>query len=65
MESQQTSIKEEARRLIDRLPADATWKDLMYEIYVIQEIEAGLKDAEEGRTVSHEEAAKRLGIDPS
>ena len=28
------NIKEEARRLIDNLPEDSTWDDLMYEIYV-------------------------------
>jgi hypothetical protein len=27
-----TSIKEEARRLVDQLPDDATWDDLMREI---------------------------------
>jgi predicted transcriptional regulator len=56
-------LKEEARRLIDRLPDDATWDDLMYEIYVRQKIEAGLKAADEGRLVSHEEVRKRYGLE--
>ena len=30
------NIKEEARRLIDKLPENSTWDDLMYEIYVRQ-----------------------------
>ena len=29
-----SSIKEEARRIIERLPEDATWEDLQYEVYV-------------------------------
>ena len=29
-----TSVKFEARRLVEQLPDDATWDDLMYEIYV-------------------------------
>lgn len=57
-----TTIKEEARRLIERLPEDATWEDLQYEIYVRQAIEAGLKDSREGRTVSLEEARRRFGL---
>jgi predicted transcriptional regulator len=44
-------IKEDARRLVERLPADATWEDLQYEIYVRQAIDAGLRDSREGRTV--------------
>ena len=55
-------IKAEARRLIDRLPDDATWDDLMYEIYVRQAIEAGLADVEAGRVVPHEEVRERLGL---
>lgn len=33
---QTISIKEEARRLVDKLPEESTWDDLMYEIYVRQ-----------------------------
>jgi len=32
----------------------------MYELYVKQKIEAGLQAADEGRTVPHEEAKRRL-----
>jgi hypothetical protein len=45
------SIKEDALRLVERLPADATWEDLQYEIYVRQAIDAGLKDSRDGHTV--------------
>ena len=47
---QTAGIKEEARRLINRLPEESTWDDLMYEIYVRQAVEAGLVDSEAGRT---------------
>ena len=43
-------IKQEAQRLVENLPEDATWDDLMREIYVRQTTEAGLKDSDEGRT---------------
>ena len=54
------SAKEAARQIIDRLPDQATWDDIMYELYVKQKVKAGLKAADEGRTVSHEEAKRRL-----
>lgn len=54
------TIEEEARQLVERLPEDVTWKDLMYEIYVRQKLEAGRKDVAEGRVVPHEEVKKRF-----
>ena len=57
-----SNVKEEARRLAERLPDDATWEDVQYEIYVRQAIEAGLKDSREGRTVPLAEARRRFGL---
>jgi predicted transcriptional regulator len=54
------TAKESARQLIDHLSDKASWDDIMYELYVKQKIEAGLKAADEGRTVSHEEAKRCL-----
>ena len=56
-------IKEQARDMIANLPDDATWEDLQYQIYVRQSIDAGLRDADEGRTVSIEEARRRFGLE--
>lgn len=56
------TVKEEARRLVERLPADATWEDLQYEIYVRQAVESGLRDVEQGRTVGVDEVRARLGL---
>lgn len=57
-----TNIKQEAQRLIDKLPEDATWDDLMYEIYVRQAIEAGLADSEMGRTLTVQEVRAKFGL---
>lgn len=57
-----STVKEEARRIVERLPEEATWKDLQYAINVRQAIEAGLKDSREGRTVPLEEARRRFGL---
>jgi predicted transcriptional regulator len=56
------NLKEEARRLIERLPEDATWDDLMHEIYVRQAIEAGLEDSRAGRVSNIEDVRARLGL---
>ncbi len=46
------SIREKVHHLADELPAEATWKDVLYEAYVRQEIEAGLQEAERGEFAS-------------
>ena len=53
-------VKEEAKKMLDNLPDEITWDDLMYEIYVRQKVELGLKAIEEGRVISHEEMKKRF-----
>ena len=53
-------LKQEAHRLVDQLPSDASWDDLMYEVYVRQAVEAGLADADAGRTMTQEEAVAKL-----
>ena len=57
-----TSIKEEAKRLLEKLPDDLTWDDLMHEIYVRQSIEAGLADSEAGRVVDVSDVRKQFGL---
>jgi predicted transcriptional regulator len=56
------SIKEKARDLINKLPENSTWDDLMYEIYVRQAIESGLNDSEVGKVVSVEEVRNKFGL---
>ena len=52
--------KQAAKELIEHLPDQASWNDIMYELYVKQKIEAGLKAVAEGRTVPHDEVKRRL-----
>ena len=56
------NIKEEARRLLERLPDNITWDELMHEIYVRQTIEAGLSDSHAGKTVDVESVRERFGL---
>jgi hypothetical protein len=57
-----TNIKEEAKRLLEKLPDDLTWDDLMHEIYVRQSIEAGLVDSEAGKVVDVSDVRKQFGL---
>jgi predicted transcriptional regulator len=52
------SAKQQAAEMIRNLPDQATWDDLMYELYVRQKIEQGLRDGDEGRLVSQEEVER-------
>ena len=56
------NIKEEAKRLLENLPDDLTWDDLMHEIYVRQSIEAGLADSKAGKSVEVAEVRERFGL---
>ena len=56
-----STAKEEAIELIAKLPEEVSWEDIMYRIHVKRKIEEGLKAADEGRTVSHDEVKKLLG----
>jgi predicted transcriptional regulator len=55
-----STVKEEAKRLIEELPEQATWDDVMYEFYIRKKIETGLKAAEAGDVVPHEEVKRQL-----
>ena len=43
METLASTIKAEARRIVDQLPDSASWEDLIYRLYVRQSIEAGIR----------------------
>lgn len=57
------TVKDDARRLVERLPEDATWEDLQYQINFRQAVKAGLKDSREWRTIPLAEVRRR--DDPS
>lgn len=54
--------KDAAKSLIDKMPDNATWDDLMYEIYVRQAIESGLEDSKAGRIKDAGEIRKKYGL---
>lgn len=57
----QTALrKDELHHLIDAMPEDATWDNLMYEINFMAQVHEGIADADAGRVITTEELLKRM-----
>ncbi|HEX7181504.1 MAG TPA: hypothetical protein VF756_06645 [Thermoanaerobaculia bacterium] len=54
------AAKEEVMRILELLLDDTSLEDIQYHIYVLQKIDHGLEDIEEGRTLSEEELEQRM-----
>ena len=54
------TVKQNVLEVIENLPDDSSYEDIMEKIYFMKKVEAGLKDIEEGRVIPHEEVKKRL-----
>jgi predicted transcriptional regulator len=54
--------KDKAHELVERMPENATWDDLIDEIYVRQVIEQGLADSQAGRATDVEEVRRKYGL---
>ena len=55
-------IKDEARKLIDTLPDNATWEDVVRTVFERLMIEEGIEDLEAGRVWTSDEIREKLGI---
>jgi predicted transcriptional regulator len=53
-------VREEAQKLIEALPEETSWDDLIYQMYVRKKIAKGIEAAEQGRVVAHEEVKKQF-----
>lgn len=54
------TAKKEISDLLKRLPDDCSLEDIQYHLYVLQKVERGLKDAEQGRVYPQEEVEKMM-----
>jgi predicted transcriptional regulator len=61
-ESMTVAIKQRAHELIEALPDDATWQDLLYALELRADVEAGLADAKAGRVTEVEELRRDYGL---
>jgi predicted transcriptional regulator len=57
------AVKDTIIELAQALPEECTWDEVMERIYVLQKIERGLLDADEGRTIPHEEVFREFEDD--
>jgi predicted transcriptional regulator len=55
-----SSAKAMLREVIEAQPEDASYEEIMRELAFERMVERGLADARSGRTVSHEEAMRRI-----
>jgi predicted transcriptional regulator len=52
--------KDRVLEAVRDLPEDATVEDAMERLYFLAKVEEGLRQADAGQTVSHEEAKRRI-----
>lgn len=56
------TFKQQAHELVEHLPDDAGWRDLIYRAAVRQDIEQGLLDSDAGRVSSVGDVLKEFGL---
>jgi hypothetical protein len=59
---QPASVKKVAHELIDELPDDATWDDVLYRMAVRRSIEVGLGQSEEGDVLDTRTVRAEFGL---
>ena len=55
------TAKKAVSDLLKKLPDNCSLEDVQYHLFVLQKVERGLKDAEEGRVYTQEEVEKMMG----
>lgn len=53
-------LKESVIDLLDKLPEESTYEDIIAEIYFKKQVEEGIEQLDDGKTLSHEEVKKKL-----
>ena len=53
-------IKPDLKYIAEHLPADASYSDAMYELYVRMKVSKGKQAVKEGRIISHSDVKKRF-----
>ncbi len=55
-------LKETAINVIRSLPQGVEWRDILEELYFRMKVDAGLKEADEGKTIPWEQVKSELGL---
>lgn len=56
----ESKVKERVIDAVRDLPEDATVEDAMERLYFLAKVEEGIRQADAGETVSHDEARRRI-----
>lgn len=56
------TTKDLLRETVEKLPANASVEEAMERLYFLSKIERGIQQADAGKTISHEEVRRRLGL---
>ncbi len=54
------TAKEEVIDLLNQLPDDSTLEEIQYHLYVLQKIQRGLQDVDQGKVQTQERVEKRM-----
>ena len=54
------TAKEEVRKMLDRLPEGASFEEIQYQVYLLDEVTRGEEELARGEGIEHEEVKRRL-----
>jgi len=54
------TTRDRVLEVIQKLPAETSVEEAMERLYILADIEEGLRQVEQGQVLSHEEAKRRL-----
>jgi len=54
------TAKEEVQKLLNRLPAEVSFEEIQYQVYVLDEISRGAAEIDRGEGIEDEEVERRL-----
>lgn len=54
------TIKDQVKRMVDAMPDDVTVDDIIAELYFKLQVDAGLKELDEGKGIPHDRVKDRM-----
>jgi predicted transcriptional regulator len=54
------NAKDDVRKLLESLPDDASFEDIQYQLYLLDEISRGSEEIDRGEAVDHVDVERRL-----
>lgn len=54
------SVKQLAKRIVEKLPDDATWELVLYRVYLNSKVLKGLQEIDEGKGIPNEQVFREM-----